>query len=794
MHARFRLILQELQDGRYTATAPAFPAFNPTAPSPSEAVEAARSQIVEHLTKSGPKVLAEYVFADRQELRTVPIEVTPAGGVPHDPIGITISLLVTTQSYSRGLRYVVTAPRISQLVFVVGDQSEIEAKAKAAVAALAKRWDARAVLNIDQPGSILLATIDVDVPDSPPVASPPAAPPNQAGTPPNVLQLCGINLTGQTTEGYSGRADRREALIERMITFLDQGPRRSVVLVGRPGVGKTTLVYEVVARILQDSVPPSLRKREVWFVTANNLIAGMKYTGEWQGRTQALIALVRKERQILYMGDPTEIVSAGRWSGSDNNMGRHLRPYIGSGEMTVICDCTVEQYEAVTRAEPSFLEAFHRIDVPETDEADTAAILLTVTRRIEEDRGLRIHPNAIATTQDLTRRFVPYRAFPGKAIHLLEDVVTSKVGEEHPDRPIRTVERSDVIAHFTRATGLPELLLSDEVTLRVAVVRAYIEARLLGQPDAVEAMVNLVSVIKAGLNDPNKPLGSYFFVGPTGVGKTEMAKVLAEFLFGSRERMLRFDMSEYAASDALPRLVGSAWRGDDEGELTRRVREQPLSVVLFDEIEKAHPGVLDALLGVLGEGRLTDTTGRTADFRNAIIIMTSNLGAGRRDVERIGFGRAPTNPALDADELHAHFVREAERFFRPEFFNRIDRIVAFRPLSMETVRLIVRRELGRLLLREGIVRRRLIVEVDDAVVDRLVQVGFHPLYGARPLQRTIEREVILPLAHLIVADTPSPGGVLRLGLHDGQILLSRIPTEGTAEIENDPAGPALAAG
>jgi ATP-dependent Clp protease ATP-binding subunit ClpC len=381
---------------------------------------------------------------------------------------------------------------------------------------------------------------------------------------------------------------------------------------------------------------------------------------------------------------------------------------------------------------------------------------------------------------------MPYRAFPGKAVRFLEQLVRDALpGQDHASGALEhasiAIGRNDAIASFVRATGLPAFILSDELAMQVPEVRGYFEERLLGQPDAVDALVDLITVIKASLNDPHKPLGSFFFVGPTGVGKTESAKVLAEFLFGGRERMIRFDMSEYASADALPRLIGTAWKADSEGELTRRVREQPFCVVLLDELEKAHREVFDALLGVLGEGRLTDASGRSADFRNAIIIMTSNLGAGRREMQAIGFGQSQADGVESDERLRAHFTKQAEQFFRPEFFNRIDRIVAFRPLTLDAMRLITRRELGKLLMREGIVRRNLLVEIDDSVIEQLLAQGFHPLYGARPLQREIERTVILPLARLLVARgdgasarRDSAGSLLRFGVRDRQIQLSLV--------------------
>ncbi|MBM3458335.1 MAG: PCRF domain-containing protein, partial [Armatimonadetes bacterium] len=590
----------------------------------------------------------------------------------------------------------------------------------------------------------------------------------------NVLGLCGMHLTAEGTWQRLGSAVRRDDLVEQMLTTLAGERQNSLLLVGNSDVGKTALVHEVARRLAEGRVPENLVGRQLWSVTANNLIAGMKYIGEWQGRTQKLIQQVRRGRQIVYMGDPTEILDAGRWSESDNNMGRFLRPYLENGELVLILEASPETAAAESRREPSFFQAFRRLEVLETNDVDTLAILNAAARRLETEHPVRVEPSALGALFDLTRRFMPYRAFPGKAARLLDQMVRDLGGVEGSE--VRTLGRPDAIAAFTRATGLPELLLSDEAPLRVPDVRTHFAERLLGQPDAVDSMVDLITVLKAGLNDPQKPLGSFFFVGPTGVGKTEMAKVLAEFLFGSRDRMVRFDMSEYAAADALPRLIGSAWQRDDQGELTRRVREQPFCVVLLDEVEKAHPEVFDALLSVLGEGRLTDPDGRTTDFRNAIVIMTSNLGASRRELQSIGFGR-PGEPEASVAALRAHFIKEAEAFFRPEFFNRMDRIVIFRPLTPEAMRQITRRELGKLLMREGIVRRNLLVEVEDPVIEQLLQQGFHARYGARPLQREIEKAVILPLARLLVDQEADHRHLIRFSCREGKIHLTRVVVE-----------------
>jgi len=782
MQMRFRLFVQQHSYGAWTMLVPAAPSISAYADTRDAALQDIQNQLAEHLKDVGRRGWDKLVFQEYQELRPVALEVEPKGKGPQTPIPITVNVLITDTQVTRNARYlVVTAPRIAGFHLVVNDPAQLEEQTRAALLHHMRKWKSPAIVEADLDGPEMLEVLTITAPE---VADSEAAELANTHNQENVLALCGLNLTEQAARGRLGHADRREVLVEQLITALAADRLNSVMLVGRADVGKTALLHEVVERIRMGNVPATLKGREVWFVTANNLIAGMKYTGEWQGRTQKLIGQVRKGHQILYMADPNEILDAGRWSGSDNNMGRFLRPYMESGEITIICECAQEGFDAGLKVEPSFMNAFRRIDVSETDEADTLAIVHATTRRLEATRNVSIDPAATTAALNLTRRFMPYRAFPGKAARFLEEMVRDALPGQERSPVLRTLSRNDAIASFTRATGLPALIVSDELAMRVPEVRGYFEERLLGQPDAVEAMVDLITVIKASLNDPNKPLGSFFFVGPTGVGKTELAKVLAEFLFGSRDRMIRFDMSEYASADALPRLIGTAWKTDSEGELTRRVREQPFCVVLFDELEKAHREVFDALLAVLGEGRLTDANGRTADFRNAIIIMTSNLGASRREMQEIGFGATVRDTQAASDErLRAHFTKQAEQFFRPEFFNRIDRIVAFRPLTLDAMRLITRRELGKLLMREGVVRRNLLVEIDDAVIERLLAQGFHPLYGARPLQREIERMVILPLARLVVERDPGAGHLLRFGVRDGQIQLGLL----SLDIPEEPA-------
>ena len=337
----------------------------------------------------------------------------------------------------------------------------------------------------------------------------------------------------------------------------------------------------------------------------------------------------------------------------------------------------------------------------------------------------------------LTRRFRPYGALVGNTVAFLRRVVDAAAHA----RATR-LDGDAAVSHFSGESGIPLVLLRDDMALDVGAVRAFLEARVHGQSAAVERVAEIVAVIKAGLADQRRPVGGLFFAGPTGVGKTELSKALAEYVFGARERMVRLDMGEYAGGDALARLIGDA---GTPGHLTAAVRRQPFSVVLLDEIEKAHPVVFDALLGVLGEGRLTDAAGKFTDFRNAIVIMTSNLGA---DTLRARVGFAQQDAARAAEAVRQHYRAEAERFFRPELFNRIDDFIVFAALDAPVLRGIVTREVARLAAREGLRRHNVELKVDDRALDVLSDHGFDPRYGARPLKRTLERELALPIAAL----------------------------------------------
>jgi ATP-dependent Clp protease ATP-binding subunit ClpA len=756
-------LVRRLPNGRVIAASVDYPGVTAEHETEPTALAALERELRNAIRRSTPTYRTSLGQCVEPALVPIPIELRLSQKGTRG--GINVDVMVVRRPTSGGDYFIARVAGMRDLE-VVGDDFEtlIEQTKRTLTKTFASEYSVEVAFAFDSVGEAHFETIEVTL-------RPTSESADSDDFEDSLLEELGDNLVVRAEQDQLAPFDRRDALVDRVLAVLAAAGRSSVLLVGSPDVGKTTLVNELARRLASGDVPDPLRGRELWRIPANELIAGTRYSGMWQDRARRLVAEARDTGSILMMGDPSAILDAGRWSESSNNLGRFLRTYVESGEISIICEATEEIVAAAHRQEPSFVDVFQRVDVPEPKPDEALAILQDAAARLAHRMAVPIDESAVGAAVELTRRYEPYRSLPGKAVHLLEEAVRDVVAGG-------AVRRADVVAAFAARSGLPHDLLSDEAPLDLEAARHFFVERVLGQPDAIDAVVELLGVVKAGLNAPEKPLGTFFFIGPTGVGKTELAKALAEFLFGDRDRLLRFDMGEYGLRDAIPRLIGTAWQSDDEGELTRRVREQPFCVVLLDEIEKAHPDVFDVLLSMLGEGRLTDSNGRTADFRNAILIMTSNLGAARRQSGAIGFASG----ALDERErLRGHYREQVQEFFRPEFVNRIDRVVAFDELDRDVVRRIARREVGRLLLREGIVRRQLLVEVDDAAIEKLADAGFDPQFGARPLQRQIEHAVISPVARLIVTKRPQPGDVVRVHVADGELCVDIEPPPPTPE-------------
>jgi ATP-dependent Clp protease ATP-binding subunit ClpC len=562
----------------------------------------------------------------------------------------------------------------------------------------------------------------------------------------------GVDLVEVARQGRLPRALSRADEVERLVQTLSRQHHRAALLLGPPGVGKTAIVHELCHRIAGGLVPPRLEGVRVWAVSGNRLMAGMRYLGEWQERALGIARTLQATGDVLYTGGLVELLQAG--SGRAGlNAGQLFLPFLDRDAFPLVAEATADGLVRSEHLHASFVRALRRIDIAGMDRDRAFGVLEVLARRIARDAGTgtEVTPEALSAALELLARYGAADALPGSGLALLERMVRSNPGA--------ALARTHAIAAFAHGTGLPQAVIDPDVPLDEASVLAHFQRRIVGQPEPARLLTDLVLVLKAGLSDPGRPLGSLLLLGPTGVGKTESAKALASWLFGSDDRLVRFDMSEYGAIGAARRLVDGP---GGQGLLTRRVREQPFGVLLFDEIEKAEPAVFDVLLQVLGEGRLTDGTGATVSFRHTIVLLTSNLGA----ADPPAVGLVPRSAAAEG----LRYRRAAEAFFRPEFVNRLDAIVPYRPLSVDAVREIARGMLAAAVSREGLARRGVAVRWGDDVLEHVVGKGYDPKLGARPMRRAIEVEVLAPLARVLALG--GHGSTLALAVRGGRIAVT----------------------
>ena len=648
------------------------------------------------------------------------------------------------------------------------------------------------------------------------------------------LDALGINLTEAARSGALDPVIGREKEIERVIQILSRRRKNNPALIGEPGVGKTAIAEGLAHRIVSGDVPETLADKRVLTLDIGSLVAGTKYRGEFEERLKKIIEELRASSDsVLFIDELHTLVGAGAAEGAID-AANILKPPLARGELQCIGATTLDEYRKYIEKDSALERRFQPVMVDEPTVDQAVDILFGIRERFEEHHKVKISDEAVKAAVDLSVRYVADRALPDKAIDLIDeagsrvrlrsasappeikaaqvalDEVTVQKDEAiagqdyeaaarlrdeeaqgkerveqlkakwHEDQGKETpvVTDEDIAQVVSMWTGIPVIRISEEESERLLHMEDALHKRYIGQEEGIRTISRAVRRARAGLKDPKRPIGSFIFSGPTGVGKTELARALAEFMFGSEDALVKIDMSEFMERHNVSRLVGAppGYVGYDEGgQLTEQVRRKSYSVVLLDEIEKAHPEVFNILLQILEDGHLTDAKGRRVDFRNTVIIMTSNVGAQQLTKDTsIGFragGDDAARAASDYDRMKDKVLAELKNTFRPEFLNRIDATVVFRQLTREEIREIVDLLLVR--VKEQLHGQEMELVVTDAAKDAIIEKGFDPAYGARPLRREIQNQIEDPLAeHMLLASFSS-----------GDTVVVDVGAEGTLTIE-----------
>jgi len=633
-----------------------------------------------------------------------------------------------------------------------------------------------------------------------------------------LLDQFGRNLTRLAADGKLDPVVGRETEIERIMQILSRRTKNNPVLIGEPGVGKTAVVEGLAQRITNADVPELLKNKQIYTLDLAALVAGSKYRGEFEERLKKVMKEITQRGDIiLFIDELHNLVGAGAAEGAID-AASILKPALARGELQTIGATTLDEYRKYLERDSALERRFQQIRVEEPTIDQSVEILRGLRDRYEQHHKVQITDEALQAAADLASRYISDRFLPDKAIDLIDEAasrmriksMTSPPANKEFEEEIESVRREKEAAieaqEFEKAaalrdkerklagkkreleeewesgesaerpaigeeeiadivsmwTGIPVFKLTEAETQKLMRMEDELHKRVIGQHPAIEVISKAIRRSRAGLKDPKRPTGSFIFLGPSGVGKTELARTLAEFLFGDDDAMIRIDMSEYMEKHSVSRLVGSppGYIGYDEGgQLTEAVRRKPYSVLLLDEIEKAHPDVFNILLQILEDGRLTDAQGRTVDFRHAIVIMTSNIGAA--EIARntpLGFAVSDDETGITYEDMKNRIMGELKKVFRPEFLNRIDDVIVFHKLQREEIRQIV--ELLLLRIRESMAERELQLELTDPAKDLLVEKGWDPAMGARPLRRAIQRYIEDPLADFVLREKLTPGATV----------------------------------
>lgn len=651
-----------------------------------------------------------------------------------------------------------------------------------------------------------------------------------------ILDQFGRNLTSAASEGKLDPVIGRTREIERVMQILSRRTKNNPVLIGEPGVGKTAIVEGLAQRIIVKDVPENLEGKNLYTLDLGSLVAGSRYRGDFEERLKKVLKEIKSRGDIiLFIDEIHTLVGAGAAEGAID-AASILKPMLARGELQTIGATTLEEYRKYLEKDSALERRFQPVQVDEPSLTDTIDILMGLKDRYEEHHSVRFTDQAIVSAANLADRYIADRFLPDKAIDLIDeagsrmrihrksdvpeiaeiDVKLAGVrrdksdavsgenyeraaklrDEEHvllSDRAIQeneiddggwVIDEDEIAEVLAQWTGIPVHRLTEEETARLVHMEDELHKRIIGQHDAITAVSKAIRRTRAGLKDPRRPSGSFIFLGPSGVGKTETAKALAEFLFGKEDALIQLDMSEYMEKHTVSRLVGSppGYVGYDEGgQLTEAVRRKPFSVVLFDEIEKAHPDVFNTLLQILEEGRLTDAQGRTVDFKNTVIIMTSNLGT--RDLHKKAVGFHLADDDFNYEYMKEKVTEELKKHFRPEFINRIDEIIVFHELTMDELKLIVDLMLARVL--EQLETQQLDLVLTDDAKEFLGNKGYDPELGARPLRRAIQRLLEDPLSERVLLGEFKAGMTILVGLdsENDELTFEGISSPNTPPVE-----------